>query len=303
MPNNFTDVDVGDQSGRVFLVTGANTGLGFEATKVLSQKGGRVFMGCRSEAKANAAIDAIKSENPGADVQFLSIDLADLASVKSAAIQMQQESRLDVLINNAGIMFPPLEYTQDEFESQFGVNHLGTFALTCLLLTKLAETEGSRVVTTSSLAHTVNAEISFDDIDAKKNYNKFKRYNQSKLANILFMLELDRRLKASGSPVISTGCHPGIAETELGRHMSKLVQMLFLPFRPLFNTPAKGAWPTLAAAVGDGVKGGDYFGPEGFNEWRGKAGDAKIHPTGRDTDLASRLWALSIEMTGIDPGI
>ncbi|MDG2234170.1 MAG: SDR family NAD(P)-dependent oxidoreductase, partial [Ilumatobacter sp.] len=169
MTNGFTAADVPDQSGRTILVTGANTGLGFEASKVLAERGARVLLGCRSEEKAQLAIASIKTEVPDADLEFVALDQADLASVRRAVDQVQGESRLDVLVNNAGVMMPPREMTADGFESQFGVNHLGTFALTALLLPKLARQDGARVVGTSSIAHR-GAKIYFDDISAERSY-------------------------------------------------------------------------------------------------------------------------------------
>lgn len=300
MTNGFTAADVPDQSGRTFLVTGANTGLGFEAAKVLAERGARVLLGCRSGEKAQRAMAEIRADFPDADLEFIALDQADLASVRRAAEQVQDEDRLDVLVNNAGIMMPPKEMTVDGFESQFGVNHLGTFALTSLLLPKLAESEDARVVVTSSIAHR-GAKISFDDIDADRTYRAQDRYGQSKLANLLFMFELDRRLRGAESSTIAVGCHPGIADTELARHLPGVVRFAVPLFRPFFNTAAAGAWPTLMAATGPNVDGGDYLGPTKRNETAGPAGAAHASSVARDAALASELWELSIEMTGIDP--
>ncbi len=211
---SFTADDVSDQSGKTFFVTGANTGLGFETAKVLAARGARVLLGCRSEGKATAAMDKISADVSDADLRFIALDQGDLASVAAAARLVDEEDRLDVLVNNAGIMMPPLQYTTDGFESQFGVNHLGTFALTSHLLPKLAETGeahgGSRVVVTSSIAHKPG-KIDFDDLAAEQSYDAQGRYQQSKLANLLHMYELDRRLRTAGSPTIAVGCQPGIA--------------------------------------------------------------------------------------------
>ncbi|MGZ0192710.1 MAG: SDR family NAD(P)-dependent oxidoreductase, partial [Acidimicrobiales bacterium] len=204
----FTNIDVSDQSGRTILVTGANTGLGFGAAKVLAAQGARVLLGCRSLDKANAAIDAIRVDVSDADLDVIQIDQADLSSVRDAAAQVNEEARLDVLVNNAGIMMPPREMTADGFESQFGVNHLGTFALTSLLLPKLGEQPDARVVVTSSIAHR-GAKIFFDDINAQSRYRAQDRYGQSKLANLMFAFELDRRLRRARSSTIAVGCHPG----------------------------------------------------------------------------------------------
>ena len=297
----FTDADVADQSGKCFIVTGANTGLGFEAAKVLAAKGARVLLACRSQEKAEAAMAQIGRETSGADLAFLPLDQADIASIRTAAELADKESQLDVLLNNAGVMFPPLTRTAQGFELQFGVNHLGCFALTSLLLPKLAQTGGSRVVITASLAHN-GGNLAWDDLNAEKGYLRTKRYSDSKLANLLFLFELDRRLRAAGSPVTALACHPGIAATELMRHAG--------PFRiatPLFglvlNTAAKGAWPALQAASAPDVQPGDYYGPQGLGEMRGPSGKARRNRMASNPELSRRLWEVSIQMTGIDPGL
>lgn len=302
MSKGFTDDDVDDLAGTTMLVTGANTGLGFETAKVLAERGTRVLLGCRSEDRANDAIARISAEVPDADLVFVPLDQADLASVAGAAKIVERESRLDALINNAGIMMPPLQYTVDGFESQFGVNHLGTFALTAHLLPKLAEHSGSRVVVTSSIAHK-GASIDFDDLGAEQTYRTQARYGQSKLANLLFVYELDRRLRAAGSDTIAVGCHPGLADTDLARHLPSVVQFLAPLARPFFNSAAAGAWPTLMAATSPDVESGDYLGPSKRGETAGPAQKVESTPTSHDPELAARLWDLSIEMTGVDPGI
>ena len=301
MARGFTDRDVPDQTGRTFLVTGANTGIGFETARVLARQGGRVLLACRSEQRAAAAIEKILGESPGADVEFVRLDQADLASVRAAAERAAAEPRLDVLANNAGIMGVPRTLTVDGFESQFAVNHLGTFALTGHLLPKLEETEGSRIVITASLAHR-GARIHWEDIDGSRLYLRQARYKQSKLANLLHMSELDRRLRARGSGTIAVACHPGLAQTEIGRH-SPLVKAAAPLVRTLFNTQAEGAWPALLAATAPGVTGGDYYGPSRFGEVSGPATKAWSTPTSRDPELGRRLWELSVRMTGVDPGI
>ena len=302
MSSGFTAADVPDQTGRTILVTGANTGLGFEASKVLAERGARVLLGCRSDDKAHRAMAEIQAAVPDADLEFVSLDQADLASVRRAAEQVQSEDRLDVLVNNAGIMMPPKELTVDGFESQFGVNHLGTFALTSLLLPKLAEQPGARVVVTSSIAHR-GAKIYFDDINAEQSYKTQDRYGQSKLANLLFMYELDRRLRAADSSTIAVACHPGIADTELARHLPPVVRFAVPLFRPFFNSAAEGAWPTLMAATDPTIAGGAYLGPTKRNETAGPAGVARATAVAKDDAIAAGLWELSIEMTGIDPAI
>ena len=301
MARGFTDRDVPDQSGRTFLVTGANTGIGFEAARVLARQGGRVLLGCRSEDRAADATRRIRAESPDADVDFLPLDQADLGSVHAAAEQAAAEPRLDVLVNNAGILGPPRTLTVDGFEAQFGVNHLGTFALTGLLLPKLEEAEGSRVVLTASLAHR-GGRIHWDDIDGAKVYSRQARYQQSKLANLIHMAELDRRLKARGSRTIAVACHPGFAQTDIARNFP-LLRMTGPLVRALFNTQAQGAWPTLLAATGPDATGGGYYGPTRFAELSGPAGKAWSSPASRDPEQGRRLWELSVEMTGMDPGI
>jgi NAD(P)-dependent dehydrogenase (short-subunit alcohol dehydrogenase family) len=297
----FTATDVPDQSGRTIIVTGANTGIGFEAAKALAGKGARVLLACRDEARAQGAMSAIRDAAPDANLAFLPLDQADLASVRRAAEQAAEEPRVDVLLNNAGIMFPPLTRTAQGFELQFGVNHLGTFALTVLLLPKLAETPGSRVVVTASLAHQ-RGNLQWDDLNAEKSYSRTARYSDSKLANMLFFAELDRRLRAAGSPVTAVGCHPGVAATELMRHAGPF--RIFTPVFGLFlNTAAQGAWPALEAAVAPDIEPGGYYGPQSMGEMKGASGKARRTAQAQDSELARRLWDVSVEMTGIDPGL
>ncbi|ENN84118.1 putative oxidoreductase protein [Rhizobium freirei PRF 81] len=298
--HGFTEANVPNQSGKCFIVTGANTGIGFEASRVLAARGARVLLACRDKAKAETAMAAIRQQAPKANLAFLPLDQADLASVKAAAELAALEPRIDVLINNAGVMTPPMTRTKQGFELQLGVNHLGTFALTSLLLPKLAETQGSRVVVTSSIAHR-NAKIDWDDLNAERSYSRVSRYAASKLANALFFFELDRRLRAAGSPIAAVGCHPGAAATELGRYLGPL-QLLLPLARLLLNTAAMGAWPTLQAATAP-VTSGDYYGPMGFREIRGVSGKASRSARAQDAAAAKRLWDVSVAMTGIDPGL
>lgn len=296
----FTEADVPNQSGKCFVVTGANTGIGFEITRVLAGRGARVLLACRDEGKAQEAMARIKLLTPHADLDFLPIDFADLVSIKAAAERVAREPRLDGLINNAGVMTPPLMRTKQGFELQFGVNHLGCFALTALLLPKLSGTPGARVVTTSSVAHK-GAEIDWDDLNAEKSYDRMKRYAASKLANALFFFELDRRLRAVGSPVTAVGCHPGMASTNLGRYMGVL-QILNPIVGVLLNSADKGAWPALQAATGI-VKPGGYYGPIGFRGVRGVSGESPRSAEAQDPVLSRRLWDVSVAATGIDPGL
>ncbi len=297
--SGFRANDVADQSGKTIAVTGANTGLGFETSRVLADRGARVLLACRSEDRARDAMAKIVATVPDADLGFVPLDQADLRSVRAAAATLEEENCLDVLVNNAGIMMPPLRHTADGFESQFGVNHLGTFALTGLLLPKLAEGDAGRVVITASIAHR-GAEIFFDDLEAFESYDKQARYGQTKLANLLHMYELDRRLKETGSSTIAVACHPGIATTDLGRDIGFINNLAPL-LRPFFNSAAQGAWPTLMAATDPGLTGGEYLGPTKRGETSGPAGLARSTNRARDRTLAQRLWDVSVELTGVDP--
>jgi NAD(P)-dependent dehydrogenase (short-subunit alcohol dehydrogenase family) len=286
----FTAADVPGQAGRRFLITGASAGIGFEAARVLALRGGAVTLACRDTAKGEAARARIVAEAPGVQVSVLHLDLADLASVRAAAAQV---GPIDVLINNAGVMNPPLQRTAQGFELQFGTNHLGHFALTALLLPKIA----ARVVTVASIAHK-RGRIDFANLDGSKGYSPFRFYRQSKLANVLFMAELDRRLRAAGSPVRSIGCHPGVSGTTLGR-FSALDRLGLAAANVLFHRPPEAAVPTLQAAADPTLEGGAYIGPQGFMEARGASGPAWRSAASRDPELAARLWDVSAELTGV----
>jgi NAD(P)-dependent dehydrogenase (short-subunit alcohol dehydrogenase family) len=302
MPSHagFTAAAVPDQSGKCFVVTGANTGIGFEASRVLAARGARVLLACRDESKAATAMAQIRQDTPHADLAFLPLNLTDLASVRHAADRASQEQRIDVLINNAGVMTPKLTHTSQGFELQFGVNHLGCFALTALLLPKLLKASESRIVVTGSGSHR-SAKIDWDDLNAEKSYNGMGRYAASKLANMLFLSELNRRLQAAGSSTMAIGCHPGVAGTEMGRNTA--IASVVMPLVRLFlNTPAMGAWGTLQAATGQ-VKPGAYYGPTALGELRGPSHECPPSAQAQDPQLAARLWNLSITMTGIDPGL
>ncbi len=308
MITDHTATDVPDQSGKTFFITGANTGIGFEAAKVFAGKGARVLLGSRSTAKGQAALAEITEAHPSADVELVEIDLADLASVRTAAEIVGGEPRLDVLVNNAGVMWNPKTITKDGFESQFGINHLGHFALTGLLLPKLEATPDSRIVTVSSNGHRFgNGDLFWDDINADDDYHPRTRYYASKLANLLFTYELDRRLTAKGSSTIAVAVHPGASDTELGRYVTGVFGTVMRAMTPLvrafMNTAEEGAWPTELAATAPGVQGGQYFGPSRFRETSGPAQQVDSSPESKDPEKAKRLWDLSVEMTGVDPGI
>ena len=288
------------QSGRIFIVTGANAGLGFETALALAKKNAKVIMACRNADKANKAIVKIKQEVPQADLEFMQIDLSSMDSVRKFAKEYQSKyDRLDVLINNAGVMMPPYSKTTDGFELQFAANYLGHFLLTGLLLDNLLSTPHSRIVSLSSLVHK-NGQINFNDLQSEKSYSASAGYSQSKLACLIFAFELQRRLEKAGHSTISIAAHPGIADTELSRHFPKFLYYLakytIAPF--LTHSPKDGAKPTLLAALGE-AEGGEYFGPTGFNEYKGKPGKATYTAKTQDKELAEKLWKVSEELVGI----
>ena len=299
----FAFSDIPDQRGKTAIVTGANTGIGLEIARGLARKGARVILACRDGEKAQAAMDDIASGPEEVELDYLNLDLGNLASIRDAAEKAKGEARIDILVNNAGIMVPPLSHSIGGAESQFAVNHLGHFALVGLLLDKLAADGGARVVSQASIAHK-GAKIDFDNLDGRHGYSRTRFYAQSKLANLLFAFELDRRLRAANSPVVSIACHPGVAQTEITRHLG-LLGSVFGPVIGLaLNSAEDGAIPALQAATDPLAQGGDYYGSWGFREMSGKAsGRAYATKTARDPLLAARLWAKSVDLTGIDPGL
>lgn len=294
----FTADDVPAQTGRRFLVTGANAGIGFETARLLAARGAHVVLACRDAARAEAAMARIRDENPSADLSFQPLDLADLDQVREAAAAVLAGPRIDVLINNAGVMIPPRALTRQGFELQFGVNHLGTFAFTGLVHGHVDD----RIVVTASLAHKGGV-IDFSDLAAARSYHAWQRYQTSKLANLLFLFELDRRLAAAARATQAVACHPGVAITELTRHLPWPLRSMTPLATPLFNSAAQGAWPALQAATGPKVQGGDYLGPQGLGEISGPSGPARATRTARDPKLARELWDRSIDLTGVDPGL
>lgn len=297
---SFTVQDIPNQVGRTIIITGANAGLGYETTLALAAKGANVVMACRSKSNAEQAMAKIEKLVPAAALSFIELDLTDLQSVRTFAAKFgQKHQRLDLLINNAGVMIPPYTQTKDGFELQMGANYFGHFLLTGLLLDLLKNTPDSRVVSLSSLAH-INGAINFSDIHWQHSYSKMKAYQQSKLACLMFALELQSRLQNTTSAPISVAAHPGISPTELSRHIPKLVYLAFLPaVKMISHSPSKGALPTLMAATQENVVGGDYYGPSGFREMSGSPAKARIARRARNKDLSSKLWDLSEELTGI----
>jgi len=293
--HNWSAEALGDQSGRVAIVTGSNSGIGFETARVLAGKGAIVVMACRNLDKANPKANEIRAAHPGADVEVMQLDLSDLGSVQRFAEAFRaKHSRLDLLINNAGIMVPPYGKTAQGFETQFGVNHLGHFALTGSLLDLITNTPGSRIVTVSSIAHYMGR-IDFADLNWEKGYRAQAAYGQSKIANLLFTYELQRRLAAAGKDTIAVAAHPGWTETNLQEH-AKGVKFLN---RFLAQEPLMGALPTLYAATEPGVNGAEYFGPRGFMEMNGPPKKVKSNRRSHDRNVAERLWNVSEELTGV----
>lgn len=293
--HNWTADQLGDQTGRVAIVTGSNSGIGFETARILAEKGATVVMACRNLEKANPKADEIRSAHPGAKVEVTELDLSDLDSVRRFAEAFRaKHSRLDLLINNAGIMVPPYGKTAQGFETQFGVNHLGHFALTGALLDLLTDTPGSRIVTVSSIAHYMG-KIQFSDLNWENGYKAQPAYGQSKLANLLFTYELQRRLAAAGKDTLAVAAHPGWTETNLQEH-AKGVKFLN---RFLAQQPLMGALPTLYAATEPTVNGAEYFGPSGFMEMNGPPKKVKSNKRSHDQNVAERLWNLSEELTGV----
>lgn len=282
-------------SGKTAIVTGANTGIGFETALDLYQKGAKVYIACRNEVKALDAIKRMQAQGGSGELIYGHLDLASLSSVKDFSDKvLETESRLDLLINNAGIMIPPPSKTEDGFEIQFGVNFIGHFALTGHLFNLLESTDGSRVVTLSSIAHR-GAAIDFDNLRLEKEYNNWREYGQSKLADIIFALEFEKRLKSNGYQIKSLAAHPGFSKTDLQVHMDKdMLASLDL------MTAREGAQPTLAACLREDAKGGQYWGPDGPNEQKGKPALAKIDAAALNENLNAKLWDWAKEATGVN---
>ena len=284
-----------DQTGRIVLVTGANTGIGYETALAFARRNAAVVMACRSLEKGAEARDRILSQATEADVQLMQLDLGSLISVRKFADAFRaQNDRLDLLVNNAGVMVPPFTKTDDGFELQFGVNHLGHFAVTGLLLSLIISTPMARVVTVSSEAHR-RCKIDFDNLNGEKGYSSWPFYGRSKLANLLFTNELQRRLEAAGHSALSVAAHPGWTATDLQRHTG-LVNALNGFFAMLSD---QGALPTLFAATAPDVSGGGFYGPDGFFNMRGYPTEVRAAARAHDLDTAARLWETSEQLTGV----
>lgn len=295
--------NIPDQRGRSVVVTGTG-GLGFENALALAHAGAKVIMAGRNPAKGAEAVNKICAAVPKANVSFEMLDLADLKSIKAFGERMQaQHQSLDLLINNAGVMTPPSrKVTTDGFELQFGTNYLGHFALTAYLLPLLHKGRNPRVVNVSSIAAR-DGVIHFDDLQSERSYQPMQAYAQSKLANLLFSFELQRRSDAARWGLLSIAAHPGISRTELipnGAGWNSISGVLRRLLGPIaFQAASQGALPTLFAATANDAKGGGYYGPNGFSELRGFPTVANIPPRAKDTNVATRLWTISEELTGL----
>jgi NAD(P)-dependent dehydrogenase (short-subunit alcohol dehydrogenase family) len=296
----WTAADVPGQGGRIAVVTGANSGIGFEAAAVLARHGAHTVLACRDAGKAEDAVARLSAAVPEASVSVVRLDLASLESIRTAADQiLAAHDRIDLLINNAGLMWPPYGKTTDGFELQFGTNHLGHFALTGLVLEAMLPVPGSRVVTVSSSSHRAGR-INFADLQSERRYGRMAAYAQSKLANLMFTYELQRRLHTAGAPTAALAAHPGVAFTELTRNLPGVLQATYPAIGGLFTqSAAMGALPTLRAATDPAAAGGEYYGPAGLAQAKGYP--VRVSSTARSRDRAAqeRLWAESERLTGV----
>lgn len=290
---NFESLPV--QNGRTAIVTGANVGLGYETALALAGKGFEVIIAARNQQKAEKAVESIKQKYSQASVKYLHLNLSSLKSVRHFADEyLTMHQKLDLLINNAGIMMPPYSLTEDGFESQFGTNYLGHFLLTGLLLPAMNNISNSRIVSLSSMAHKPGI-IQFNDLNFAKNYNKIKAYSQSKLACLMFAYELNRKLKKSGSCTLSVAAHPGVSSTNLGNNLSPVLRYFF----PKIGQPAEaGAMPILMAALENAATGGEYYGPDGFMELRGNPTIVGSSRLSKNIEVAEKLWQVSEKFVG-----
>lgn len=296
---HWSTADIPDQTGRVAIITGANTGLGLETARALAAAGAQVVLAVRDLDKGAAAVEEIGKTTPAGNLALQRLDLSSLSDIRSAAEQLgDQYPQIDLLINNAGVMYPPKGNTADGFELQFGTNHLGHFALTALLLENLTTVRGSRVVTVSSNGHKFRAAIHFDDLQWERDYSRVGAYAQSKLANLLFTYELQRRL--AGTNTAALAAHPGGSNTELARNSPLWVRAVFNVVAPLLTQGADmGALPTLRAATDPAALGGQYYGPDGFGEQRGNPKVVASSEQSYDLNLQRRLWSVSEELTDV----
>ncbi len=302
MASTWTPSDIPDQAGRIALVTGANSGLGLVTARELARAGATVILAVRNTNKGERAVDEIRTAVASADLQLQALDLADLSSVRACAQRVaDQGERLDLLINNAGVMAPPRRLTKDGFESQFGTNHLGHFALTGLLLSTLLASPRPRVVTLSSTMHRIGT-IRFEDPQWTHGYNNWLAYGQSKLANLMFCFELDRRANGAGTPLKSVAAHPGYAATNLqfaGPARAYERWALEVGNKLFAQSPEMGALPSLYAATVEDLAGGSFVGPDGFMEQHGHPHVVTAASKAYNRESWRRLWELSEQLTGV----
>ena len=301
MSQQWTAADTPSQRGRVAIITGANSGIGFEAATVLAKRGAYVVLAVRDNVAGKGAAARIAETVRGAELGVQELDLAALDSVAAAARALTDDyPRIDILINNAGVMFTPQAKTSDGFELQFGTNHLGHFALTGGLLASLLAAPSARVVTVSSLAHRFRSALDLEDINLDRGYSTGHAYGRSKLANLLFTFELDRRLRAAGRPAAALAAHPGGARTNLARHVpDKLMWAMRLQEKLMFQSAEMGALPALRAATDPAAVGGQYYGPDGLFGQRGYPVVVRSSRQARDPMTAQQLWAVSESLTGV----
>ncbi|RSM69511.1 short-chain dehydrogenase [Actinoplanes sp. ATCC 53533] len=292
---NWNERDIPAQQGRVAVVTGANTGLGFETARALADHGATVVLAVRDVGKGKQAAARMTG-----DVTVQELDLTSLDSIRAAAADLHATyPGIDLLINNAGVMYPPRQTTRDGFELQFGTNHLGHFAFTGLVLDLLLPVSGSRVVTVSSVAHRIRAAIGFDDLQSERSYSRVAAYGQSKLANLMFTYELQRRLTRHDT-TIAVAAHPGLANTDLMRNLPAALRVISPVLGPLVSQkPEMGALPSLRAATDAAVLGGQYYGPDGLGGYRGHPQVVASSPESYDVAVQQRLWAVSENLTGV----
>jgi len=314
MSKSWSSEQIPDQSGRVAVVTGANSGIGLVTARDLAGKGAKVVVACRDTSKGEKAVEKMRNkldaDGEATELEIREIDLADLGSVRNfaAGLIAEHPDGIDLLINNAGVMAPPRQETAEGYELQFGTNHLGHFALTGLLFDQLKKKPDSRVVTVSSNAHKMG-KINFDDLQSKKRYMRWSAYGQSKLANLIFAIDLQKRIDEAGLQMKSMAAHPGLSATNLGSAGTGtgngLVNLLTTPFLKFSNAfvaqdADAGAQPTLFAAVSPGLPGGSYIGPDGIGEHRGSPTVVAPRKVAHNAEFAARLWDKSVELTGVE---
>jgi len=301
--HHWTTEQIPDLNGKVIIVTGANTGIGFQAAREFARKGAETILACRNEIKAIKAIGTIKKEIPDAKVRYLPLDLGSLRSVQQFAENIRKQySRLDVLLNNAGIILFPYRTTEDGFESHIGINHLGHFALTGHLLDLIVKTDGARVINVSSLVSSLS-KMDFENFlyDGGKGYSRIGAYGRSKLANLLFTYELDRKFKKANIHALALAAHPGYSYTDLGRwRFFRSLKYIFFPIINLVTqNPNMGALPSVRAAVDPEVNGGEFFGPGGRKERKGFPVRVSSNGASYNVEDANKLWMVSEELTRI----